>query len=59
MKENEGSKENKTRALAKNPLKGGIPAKEKKTTVNENAHVLFVLDKLDKLDKKTDLIFSL
>jgi hypothetical protein len=42
-----------------NPLKGGIPAKEKKTTVNENAHVLFVLDKLDKLDKKTDLIFSL
>ena len=50
--------ENKTKALAKNPLKGGIPASEKNTTTNEKAQVLLVLDIFAKLDKKTELKFS-
>ena len=38
--------------LDKNPLKGGIPATEKKIKINENAHKGFTLKKFDKLDKK-------
>ena len=33
--------------MDKNPLKGGTPAIEKKISTKENAHNLFVLNKLD------------
>jgi len=41
--------------LAKNPLNGGIPATEKKIIIKEIDQTLFILKKLDKLDKNKGL----
>ena len=40
--------------LDKNPLKGGIPATEKKMTIKEKPHKLFILKKFDRFDKNNE-----
>ena len=45
--------ENKTKALAKNPLNGGIPAIEKKITKKEKAHRRFILTRFERLVKNS------
>ena len=37
------------------PLKGGIPAKEKKIKIKDKAAILFIEKKFERLDIKTDV----